>query len=90
MQLSTDDVVKIVGLLAAPAVPVISLGWWLRGQFNSIMRSAELRMQGHERQDERRHRQNLVRFARIGERLGVNFDLEEDFLNGNGGGETEH
>ncbi len=75
-----NDVVEIIKLVGGPSA-VIALGWWLKGQFVSIQNAGELRMQRHEHQDERRHRDNLVRFAKINMKLGI-----EDESGGNGDG----
>lgn len=73
----SDAAVEVLKIVAAPLVSVIGLGWWLRGQFNNVSRSNIEWLQTHEAQDERRHRQNLMRFTKIGMKLGIT-DLERD------------
>jgi hypothetical protein len=66
----TDEIVELVKLAGGPSA-VLALGWWLKTQFTNVHRAGEKRMKLHEKQDERRHRQNLVRFAKINMKLGI-------------------
>lgn len=72
------DLVEVMKLAGGPSA-VVALGWWLRGKFSEISEKSQLQLDTHENQDERRHRQNLVRFAKINTKLGIN-DAHE--LNG--------
>lgn len=69
-----DDLVELIKILGGPAA-VAGLGWWLRGRFSDVVESSKELLVTHERQDERRHQQNLVRFTRINEKLGIHDDL---------------
>lgn len=75
---ASNDIIELVKLVGGPSA-VAGLGWWLRGQFNAISAKTSEQMKVHEQQDERRHRQNLVRFAKINTKLGI-----EDHDDGNG------
>ncbi|WP_409188465.1 hypothetical protein [Bradyrhizobium sp. RDM4] len=66
----SEDFVEIIKLAGGPTA-VIGLGWWLRGKFMEIANTSAEQLDSHERQDERRHRQNLVRFAKINMKLGI-------------------
>ena len=83
-----DGAVEIGKLLSATGGPVAVLGWWLRSKFANIEKAGEKRMMTHEKQDERRHRQNLVRFAKINTKLGIE-DANETNGDGNHGDEDE-
>lgn len=76
--MTADDVSEAIFKVLLPAAgSVIIVGWWLRGQFNAVTNAVREQLSGHEAQDERRHRQNLMRFTKIGMKLGIN-DLERD------------
>ena len=56
---------------------VAGLGWWLSGRFRSVENSQREMLATHEREDQRRHEENLERFkknavalARLGDRNG--------------------
>lgn len=66
-----DSAVELGKMAAATGSPVALLGWWLRSKFANIEKAGEKRMQLHEKQDERRHRENLVRFAKINMKLDI-------------------
>ena len=74
-----NDAVELVKTMGGPSAVAV-LGWWLKTQFANVQRSSEKRMQVHEKQDERRHRENLVRFAKINTKLDID-DANE--TNGN-------
>lgn len=65
-----DEWIEIIKVFGGPSA-VAGLGWWLRGKFSSIEESSKEQLATHEVQDERRHRQNLVRFAKINMKLGI-------------------
>lgn len=65
-----DELIEILKVFGGPSA-VATLGWWLRGKFSNIEESSKEQLATHEHQDERRHRQNLVRFARINMKLGI-------------------
>lgn len=75
MATGVDELVEIIKIAGGPSA-VAFLGWWLRGQFTAVQKAGETRMASHEHQDERRHRQNLVRFAKLNMKLGID-DPEE-------------
>lgn len=75
MAAGIDEIVELVKLVGGPSA-VAALGWWLRSKFSDIREASDLRMVVHERQDERRHRQNLVRFAKLNTKLGI-ADVDE-------------
>lgn len=75
---SSSDVVELIKLVGGPSA-VAGLGWWLRGKFSEVQTKSSELLKSHEVQDERRHRQNLVRFAKINTKLGI-----EDSHDGNG------
>jgi len=77
-----DDLLELIKIAGGPAA-VAGLGWWLRGKFSDIVDSGKEQLMTHERDDERRHRQNLVRFAKINMKLGIE-DFDE--VNGQHGG----
>ena len=79
MATEANDLVEIIKLAGGPAA-VVALGWWLRGKFSEISEDSKEQLLTHEQQDERRHRQNLVRFAKINMKLGI-----EDAAELNGG-----
>jgi hypothetical protein len=81
MAAGPDDLVEFIKLAGGPAA-VIALGWWLRSKFADIVSMGKEQLLIHERQDERRHRQNLVRFAKINMKLGI--DETPDEFNGDG------
>lgn len=54
------------------------LGWWLKSQFVSVQAVTREWLEKHEKQDERRHRQNLVRFATLNGKLGIQDHHGED------------
>lgn len=70
-----DGAIELIKLVGGPSA-VAGLGWWLRGKFTDVKESAEQRMTLHERQDQGRHQQNLVRFAKINMKLGIG-DIHE-------------
>jgi hypothetical protein len=74
-----DDLVEIIKIAGGPTA-VVALGWWLRGKFSDVVESGRMQLVIHEKQDEKRHRQNLVRFAKINMKLGID-DFDE--TNGN-------
>ena len=80
---SMDSAIEFIKTVGGPSA-VAALGWWLKTKFTDIKDAAEERMQSHEHQDERRHRQNLVRFAKLNMKLGI-----DDEMNG-GDHELEH
>lgn len=59
-----DMVVKLAALIIAPG-SVVTLGWWLRGQFSEVKDAAIANLAQHEIKDQERHLQNLDRFASI-------------------------
>lgn len=65
-----DDLAEIAKLAGGP-MAVVALGWWLRSKFADIVETGKEQLATHEAQDERRHRQNLVRFAKINMKLGI-------------------
>lgn len=67
---AAEEIVELVKLVGGPSA-VIALGWWLRGKFFDVATSQTVALESHEKQDERRHRQNLVRFAKINVKLGI-------------------
>lgn len=74
-----DVIIEQLSKLAGPASPFIAvglLGWYLRGRLTEILISGERRMVEHEGHDDMRHRQNLVRFAKMGERLGIDLHVD--------------
>lgn len=70
-----DQLIEIFKTIVGPGA-IIGLGYWLRGKFADIKEAGDKRMLDHERQDERRHRQNLVRFAKLNTKLGIDDDEE--------------
>lgn len=70
MAAGIDGIADIIKLVGGPSA-VAALGWWLRGKFGDIREAGALSMRNHELQDERRHRQNLVRFAKLNTKLGI-------------------
>jgi hypothetical protein len=70
MTTEPDILIEMLKIVGGPSA-VATLGWWLRGKFSSIEESSKAQLATHEHQDERRHRQNLVRFARINMKLGI-------------------
>ncbi len=74
-----DQVIEVAKVFGTPGAVAV-LGWWLRSQFVNVSKDSKSILEAHEIQDERRHRQNLVRFARINMKLGI-ADHEAD--NGN-------
>lgn len=80
---SGDDLFEFIKLAGGPSA-VIALGWWLRGQFVHVQRASERRMDSYEEKSERRHRQNLVRFAKINMKLGI-----ADAHEGNGSSDAD-
>lgn len=70
MSVGPDDLAELLKLVGGPGA-VSLLGWWLRGKFNGVEASSKRNLDAHERQDERRHRQNLVRFAKVNMKLGI-------------------
>ena len=60
---SLSALVELLKIVGGPSA-VAGLGYWLRGKFSNIEESSRNQLATHEHQDERRHRQNLVRFAR--------------------------
>lgn len=75
MAANIDDLVEIIKVAGGPSA-VVALGWWLRGKFADIADTGRAQLADHEKQDERRHRQNLVRFAKLNMKLGID-DAEE-------------
>lgn len=75
MSATVDGAIELAKALGAPSA-VAGLGWWLRGKFTEVKESAEARMSLHEKQDQRRHTQNLVRFSKINQKLDIP-DLNE-------------
>ena len=65
-----DGAIELAKVIGGPSA-VAGLGWWLRGKFTEVKDAAEERMKLHEVQDQGRHQQNLVRFARINMKLGI-------------------
>lgn len=76
---AVEQAIEIAKVIIGPGA-VIGLGWWLRGKFADIKDAGEQRMLSHEKQDERRHRQNLVRFAKLMMKVGIE---DENEFNGN-------
>lgn len=70
MSASVDGAIEIAKVIGGPSA-VAGLGWWLRGKFTEVKDAAEERMKLHEVQDQRRHQQNLVRFAKLNMKLGI-------------------
>ncbi len=70
MAAGSEDIVEIIKLAGGPSA-VVALGWWLRGKFTEIAQVSREQLDSHEKQDERRHRQNLVRFAKLHMKLGI-------------------
>jgi hypothetical protein len=81
MSSSGEDLIEIFKVVAAPSAVAV-LGWWLRTQFSNIASTGLAHLVKHEREDERRHRDNLVRFTRIETRLGI--PEMDDFHHDNG------
>lgn len=81
MAAGVDEIVELIKVAGGPTA-VAFLGWWLRGKFSDIVESGKAQLVLHERQDERRHRQNLVRFAKINMKLGID---DPDESNGDDG-----
>jgi hypothetical protein len=79
MATEANDLIEILKLIGGPSA-VAGLGYWLRGKFSDITASSKAQLASHELDDERRHRQNLVRFAKINMKLGI-----EDATEFNGG-----
>lgn len=75
---SAADVLELVKAVGGPGA-VVALGWWLRGRFSDMTLQHKEALAQHEKEDERRHRQNLVRFAKLNTKLGI-----EDLHEGNG------
>jgi hypothetical protein len=73
-----NGLVEIIKIVGGPSA-VAGLGYWLRGKFSDIADSSKAQLATHEKQDERRHRQNLVRFMRINAKLGIE---DHDEFNG--------
>jgi hypothetical protein len=65
-----NGLVEIIKIVGGPSA-VAGLGYWLRGKFSDIADSSKAQLATHEHQDERRHRQNLVRFAKLNMKLGI-------------------
>lgn len=65
-----DQIVEAAKVFGTPGA-VALLGWWLKSQFSNVASASKELLEHHEDQDERRHRQNLVRFARINMKLGI-------------------
>ncbi len=63
-----DPLMQYMLFAGAPAA-VACLGWWLSGKFRGLERSYTQALALHENEDERRHVDNLERFARIDVRL---------------------
>ena len=78
MSSGIDAAIDLIKTVGGPGA-VAALGWWLRTKFSDVKDAGEKRMLSHEHQDERRHRQNLVRFTKIFERMGI-----EDAIDANG------
>jgi hypothetical protein len=70
MSVGPDELAELLKLVGGPGA-VATLGWWLRGKFNSVETSSRKSLDAHEKQDERRHRQNLVKLTRINTKLGI-------------------
>jgi len=68
------ELAKVFGAPGAIAL----LGWWLKSQFSNIQDVTKAWLASHEKQDERRHRQNLVRFAKINGKLGIADHQQDD------------
>jgi hypothetical protein len=75
-----DTLIEMLKIVGGPSA-VATLGWWLRGKFSDIQETSKAQLATHEHQDERRHRQNLVRFAKINQKLNIPDPGE---TNGNG------
>lgn len=65
-----NDLVELVKLVGGPSA-VAALGWWMRGKFADAAATNTLMLSKHEREDQRRHGENLVRFAKINMKLGI-------------------
>lgn len=78
MSAGIDEIVEWIKIGGGPTA-VATLGWWLRGKFTDIADSSKAQLAVHEKQDERRHRQNLVRFAKLNMKLGIE---DQDPVNG--------
>jgi len=83
MAAGIDEVIELFKIVGGPAT-VACLGWWLRGKFSDIDETSKAQLNSHEQEDERRHRQNLVRFAKINMKLGI-----RDHDDANGGRDDE-
>lgn len=44
---------------------VAGLGWWLRGEFRKVEKAQSNILDVHEEKDQKRHEENLDRFAQI-------------------------
>lgn len=66
----------IVSVAAVVVIAIWALGWWLRGQFQQVKDASDARWMTvkdaldekydlHERQDQKRHEDNLKQFGRI-------------------------
>lgn len=75
MSSGIDGAIEFIKTVGGPGA-VAALGWWLRSKFSDIKDAGEKRMLEHEKQDERRHRQNLVRFAKLNMALNIEDDVE--------------
>jgi hypothetical protein len=76
---SSESMIELIKFAGGPTAVAV-LGWWLRGQFVFIADESKKRMASHEKQDDRRHQENLVRFAKINMKLGI--DDENENSNG--------
>jgi hypothetical protein len=72
-----EELMELIKLVGGPSA-VAGLGWWLRGKFNGVEASSRKHLDAHEKQDERRHRQNLVKLTRINTKLGIYDPPESD------------
>jgi hypothetical protein len=59
-----DEIVKYALQAGGPAA-VGALGWWLSGQFRKIERAQSATLGAHEKEDQKRHEENLLRFGDI-------------------------
>ena len=57
--------------------PIFGLGWWLSGRFRSVEVANAAALAEHDKEDQRRHEENLERFrrttvslARLGDKNG--------------------
>lgn len=71
------ELLELVKLVGGPGA-VAALGWWLRGKFIAVEDATNAALKAHELQDERRHRQNLVRFAKLNMKLGIEDESESN------------